>query len=178
MNETLRIYAGLGLIKLCMLGLVIMVALTGCAPGDVDPGKLAPPPKHLMMPPAKFPTLKPGQHLDKVEVYTAPDGTEKFNKAFKALDGALNLLGGTGARLLVVVSDGCYIAEERAAARKWMAECQRANVGVLWLTFDDGRDTRDCTRGSNAVVMTDLKSPEDIATEIGAAAAKALTAVS
>lgn len=125
-----------------------------------------------------FPTLKPGQHLDKVEVYTAPDGTEKFNKAFKALDGALNLLGGTGARLLVVVSDGCYIAEERAAARKWMAECQRANVGVLWLTFDDGRDTRDCTRGSNAVVMTDLKSPEDIATEIGAAAAKALTAVS
>jgi hypothetical protein len=41
-----------------------------------------------------FPTLKPGQHLSEVNVYTAPDGTEKFNKAFKALDGSLNLLHG------------------------------------------------------------------------------------
>ena len=52
-----------------------------------------------------FPTLKPGQHLDQVTVYTAPDGTEKFDRAFQALDGGLSLLHGTGARLLVVVSE-------------------------------------------------------------------------
>ena len=124
-----------------------------------------------------FPTLKPGQHLDQVEVYTAPDGTEKFNKAFKAIDGALNLLSGNGARLLVVVSDGCYTHEERRSAREWMTACQRAGVGVLWLTFDVGNDARDCTRGSSAVVLSNLSSsPESIATDIGMAAAKALTA--
>ena len=53
-----------------------------------------------------FPTLKPGQHLDRVKVYSAPDMTEKFDKAFKALNGGLNLLNGSGALLLVVVSDG------------------------------------------------------------------------
>lgn len=125
-----------------------------------------------------FPTLKPGQHLDKVEVYTAPDGTEKFNKAFKAIDGGLNLLSGSGARLLVVVSDGCYTPDERQAANKWMHACQRAGVGVLWLTFDNGYEARQCTRGSDAVLLTGLADPAAIATEIGAAAAKALTAAS
>lgn len=32
-----------------------------------------------------FPTLKPGQHLDQVKVYSAPDGTEKFDKRFRHL---------------------------------------------------------------------------------------------
>lgn len=125
-----------------------------------------------------FPTLKPGQHLDKVEVYTAPDGTEKFDKAFKAIDGSLNLLSGTGARLLVVVSDGCYTSAEVGASMKWMTACKQAGVGVLWLTFDNGHDARRCTRGSDAIVMTVTTSPEAIATEIGVAAAKALTAAS
>jgi hypothetical protein len=52
-----------------------------------------------------FPTLKPGQRLPKVVVRSATDGTERFDQAFKALDGKLELLQGTGARLLVICSD-------------------------------------------------------------------------
>ena len=128
-----------------------------------------------------FPTLKPGQHLTEVNVYTAPDGTEKFNRAFKALDGALGLLNGAGARLLVVVSDGCYTGEESTAARKWINACQRAGVGVLWLPFDDtdhGREAKRITSGTSAIVLTGTMDPASVATEIGAAAARALTAVS
>jgi hypothetical protein len=122
-----------------------------------------------------FPTLKPGQHLTQVDVYTAPDGTEKFNKAFKALDGGMNLLHGSGARLLVVVSDGCYTSTERIAAKRWVAECSRNGVGVLWLTFDNGSDVKSITNGTNAVVLTGLSSPELVAMEIGSSAARALS---
>jgi hypothetical protein len=125
-----------------------------------------------------FPTLKPGQHLKQVDVYSAPDGTEKFNRAFQALNGGLGLLNGTGARLLVVVSDGCYTAEEKRATRQWLDECKRNGVGVLWLTFDNGHDAQMLTVGTGAVMLTGIVKPEDVAIEIGAAAAKALAAVS
>jgi hypothetical protein len=124
-----------------------------------------------------FPTLKPGQHLTEVNVYSAPDGTEKFDKAFKAMDGALNLLDGTGARLLVVVSDGHYTYEESIAARKWIARCKQAGVAVLWLPFDEGSGAYKIASGSDVVVLTGVSSPADAATEIGKAAAAALTKV-
>lgn len=125
-----------------------------------------------------FATLKPGQRLDKVNVYTAPDGTEKFDKAFKALNGSLGLLHGNGARLLVVVSDGCYTPTEEAAARRWVRACEQAGTGVLWLTFDNGYMSRAITRGTSAIVLTGISQPAAVATEIGTAAAKALTAAS
>ena len=80
-----------------------------------------------------FPTLKPGQHLDKVNIYTAPDSTEKFDKAFQALNGSLGLLDGSGARLLVVVSDGHYTHDEQAKAHEWIRRCATAGVAVLWI---------------------------------------------
>jgi hypothetical protein len=125
-----------------------------------------------------FPTLKPGQHLDKVSVYTAPDGTEKFDKAFKALDGGLRLLSGVGARLLVVVSDGCYTPQESSRAKSWVQACQRAGVGVLWLPIDDGRTARQYTSGTSAVMLPNTRQPETVAMEIGAAAARALASAS
>lgn len=125
-----------------------------------------------------FPTLKPGQHLDKVNIYTAPDGTENFDKAFKALNGALGLIHGTGARLLVVVSDGCYTSAETKAAKAWVDACSRAGVGVLWLPIDDGRTAKYITAGTSAVMLPNTSNPTVVATEIGAAAAKALTAAS
>lgn len=124
-----------------------------------------------------FPTLKPGQHLDQVAVYSAPDGTEKFDRAFKAINGGLTLLRGTGARLLVVVSDGCYTSTERRAAKQWLDECKRSGVGVLWLTFDDGEHARPLIAGTGAVLLTDVTKPEDVAVRIGSAAARALEAV-
>jgi len=123
-----------------------------------------------------FPTLKPGQHLSKVTVWSAPDGTEKFDLAFKAVNGSLNLLWGTGARLLVVVSDGCYTSAEQGAARQAMQQCQSAGVGVLWLNFSAyGNDVSRIVKGTNTEVVYVKGSISDAATAIGSAAAKALT---
>ena len=125
-----------------------------------------------------FPTLKPGQHLTEVNVYTAPDGTEKFNKAFKALDGSLNLLHGSGVRLLVVVSDGCYTDDEIVRAKQWVRRCHEAGVGVLWMPMGP-RDhyAEDIIKGTDAVMLTDTLDPAKAALEIGRAAARALEKV-
>lgn len=124
-----------------------------------------------------FATLKAGQHLEEVAVYDAPDGTEKFNKAFKALDGSMNLLNGEGARLLVVVSDGEYTHDEVRATRSWLARCDQAGVAVLWLPFDNGHTARSLTKSSKAGVVAGTMDPTQTANEIGAMAAKVLTEV-
>ncbi len=124
-----------------------------------------------------FPTLRPGQNLSEVNVYSAPDGTEKFDRAFKALNGSLDLLSGSGARLLVVVSDGCYTGDEVEKAQKWMQRCHESGVGVLWLPFDRDGYAQMITRGTDAVILADTLDPAKAATAIGAAAAKALSKV-
>jgi hypothetical protein len=126
-----------------------------------------------------FPTLKPGQHLNEVTTWAATDGTEKFDKAFKALDGGLNLLHGTGARLLVVVSDGCYTDAEATAARKWVTRCAEAGVGILWLPFDHGYYANkygSLAKGAFQMVEGSI-DPAETARAIGTAAAKALASV-
>jgi hypothetical protein len=129
-----------------------------------------------------FPTLKPGQHLDRVRVFTAPDMTEKFDRAFKALDGGLNLLNGSGARLLVVVSDGEYTDHEKSAVRKWVAACEQNGVAIVWLSFPalyGGQPTAagllKNTKAAMEILDLDLKGS---ARAIGAAAVKALSAAS
>jgi hypothetical protein len=126
-----------------------------------------------------FPTLKPGQHLDEVKVYTARDNTERFDKAFKALNGQMNLTRGSGARLLVIVSDGYYSYDEREAAAKAVAECEKAGVAVIWLTYDDGSTAKEILRGSkNArLILAHDKTPEQVAQLIGSESADALTKV-
>ena len=127
-----------------------------------------------------FPTLKPGQHLDQVNVYTAPDATEKFDKAFKSLDGSLGLLQSTGARLLVVVSDGVYTDTEVDNAKHWVRECERNGVAVLWLSYEsEGYNPHrgyleKITEGTATVVLNNLKDPAAAALQIGQSAAKAL----
>jgi hypothetical protein len=124
-----------------------------------------------------FATLKSGQHLEEVNVYTAEDGTEKFDKAFRALDGSLDLLNGSGARLLVVVSDGQYTHEEREFAKKWITRCNQAGVAILWLPFDGGHYAERLTRHGKAAVLSGVLDPTGAASEIGRAAAGELTNV-
>jgi hypothetical protein len=127
-----------------------------------------------------FPTLKPGQHLSEVNVYSAPDGTEKFDRAFKALDGSLNLLNGTGARLLVVVSDGCYTPDETEKAKKWIQECEKNGVAVLWIPFAHSYQlayVREIVKGTSVALLQDVTDPADAALQIGKAAADALTKI-
>lgn len=125
-----------------------------------------------------FPVLKPGQHLDKVTVYTATDGTERFDEAFKALNGSLNLLDGSGARMLVVVSDGCYTPAETAHAAKWLAECQLAGVAVTWIDFGTVYESRRIIgrMGAGLVEAMGATAPM-LAESIGKVAAKALTGI-
>ena len=127
-----------------------------------------------------FATLKPGQHLENINVYTAKDSTEEFDKAFKALDGSLNLLHGTdGAKLLVVVSDGYYRDDQRERAKHWFKQCQSNGVAVVFITYDGGSSAERLVRGTNAkVVNLDANGdPRTAATLIGEAAASALTKV-
>lgn len=124
-----------------------------------------------------FPTLRSGEHANEVRVYSAPDGTEKFDDAFRALDGALNLLHGEGARLLVVVSDGEYTREETPKAQRWMRRCAEEGVAVVWLPFDHGYGANKIV-GSNGSVLAGKFSPTDAATRIGQVCAEALTKIS
>jgi hypothetical protein len=123
-----------------------------------------------------FSTLNVGQHLDKVSVYTASDGTEKFDKGFQALDGALNLLNGSGARLLVVVSDGHYTSEESEKALNWTARCAREGVAVLWLGAGHyGSNGERYTTAPSASYVRLGESVTEAANAIGQAAKEALT---
>lgn len=125
-----------------------------------------------------FPTLKKGQHLTEVNVYSAPDGTEKFDKAFKALDGSLNLLYGTGARMLVVVSDGAYTSEEAEHAKKWLKECDKNGVAVVWISFDYSHYASRYLSGlSGKLVDGKGKSDSEIATLIGKTASEVLSTI-
>lgn len=121
-----------------------------------------------------FPTLHKGEHLDEVRVYSAPDGTEKFDDAFRALDGTLDLLRGEGARLLVVVSDGHYVSAETTAAQKWVRRCAEEGVAVVWLPFDDGYMAKHIVK-DYGVVLAGAFAPAAAAKEIGMACEKAIT---
>lgn len=123
-----------------------------------------------------FPTLKPGQHLNQVNVWEANDGSEAFDEAFRALDGSLNLLNGTGARLLVVTSDGAYRPKEEAKSEYWVRRCVEAGVAVLWLPFDSGYYARGVER-AGARVLAGVLDPSASALEIGREASRVLTAV-
>jgi len=125
-----------------------------------------------------FPTLKPGQHLREVNVYSANDGTEKFNEAFKALDGSMNLLQGSGARLLVVVSDGEYTSDQRPHADAWMKACHRAGVAVLWINYSRyNHYPAQYLAGTDGQLVSTSGDAVEAAKLIGEAAAKALTRV-
>jgi hypothetical protein len=124
-----------------------------------------------------FPTLKPGEHLDGVKIYNANDNTEEFDTAFKALDGALSLLNGEGARLLVIVSDGAYRPDQRALAKKWMKRCDENGVAVLWMTFESDYYVKGIVKNHGATILGGRLDPASAASEIGKAASTALTNV-
>lgn len=121
-----------------------------------------------------FPTLKVGQKLEQVAVYTAPDGTEVFGRGYNALNGELNLLYGSGVRMLVVVSDGHFVQTEQENVRKAVKECRENGVAVLWVTPEAcGGGLGKHLVGSNGVVLDGMKVGE-IADAIGKSASEAL----
>lgn len=129
-----------------------------------------------------FATLKPGQHMPKVKVYDAPDGTEKFNDAFMALNGSLDLLGTTGARLLVVVSDLYYTGFEGEKTVYWMERCRRAGVAVIVVPFEYEEHAKGVVKrvkggGVEVVKTSATRDVIGAANAIGAAAVRQLEKV-
>lgn len=123
-----------------------------------------------------FPTLRAGQTLSDVVTYSAHDGTEKFDLAFMALNGELNLLDGNGARLLVVVSDGIYTAQETERAQHWLRRCDESGVAVLWLPFSDTPHySKSLCANTKAVVLSDIRSTIESANQIGRASCELLS---
>ena len=125
-----------------------------------------------------FATLKPGQHLREVQVYSAPDSHEEFTKAFQAIDGAMELTYGQGARLLVIVSDGYYGTQERTSAKDLLGKAIRNGVAVLWIQIVGGYNERYAESvGVEYVSIGGESSPTDWANLIGKTASQALTKV-
>lgn len=124
-----------------------------------------------------FPTLKVGQKLDEVSIYAATDNRESFDEGFQALDGALDLLSGSGARLLVVVSDGAYKDVEVPACTRWLKRCHDEGVAVLWIGYGNAHHAvSQCTQ-TGATFVDPANSASETATLVGKAAADALTAI-
>jgi hypothetical protein len=125
-----------------------------------------------------FPGLAPGEHHEKVRIFTAPDSTERFDAAFKALNGRVNLLQGSGARLLFVISDLHYTPEERKAARKWFSRCAETGVGVVVLPFNDRASySSEITDGLPVRIVDDVPDAVSAALQIGRISCQALEAV-
>jgi len=125
-----------------------------------------------------FATLKVGQKLEQVSVWSAPDGTEVFGRAFDALDGHLNLVYGEGVKLLVIVSDGHYTGNETQNAKNAIKMCAENGVAVLWLAPNTGwsGSMGGTIVGQNGVVVDNLDVNE-IANVIGKSATNALLKV-
>lgn len=101
-----------------------------------------------------------------VRNFHAGDGFEAFKFGSLALDRELNLLNGTGARLMIVLSDGHFVDPTHAAyARKFVPLAISKGVAVLWLHWD-GLLT---SYGATAVNIKDLR-PSQVATLVGQAA--------
>lgn len=125
-----------------------------------------------------FATLKPGQHLREVQIYSAPDSHEEFTKAFQAIDGAMELTYGQGARLLVIVSDGYYGSNERVSAKNLLDKAIRNGVAVLWIQIEGGYNEQYAKSvGVDYVVISPQSRATDWANLIGSTASKALTRI-
>lgn len=124
-----------------------------------------------------FPTLKVGQHLEEVKVWTAPDGTEEFGQAYKALDGVLGLTYAEGVKLLVIVSDGHYRHDQENEVVKALAECDKAGVGVLWITPAECGAGNSTLIGKTRATHLNITDTASIATAIGRSATEALTKI-
>lgn len=120
------------------------------------------------------PVLYPNQKSGGVRIYDCPDGSEAFDLGFRALDGELELLAGTGARLLVIVSDGNYKSDENDHAKRWLKRCREQGVAVLWVGYGNPYGAQEHIKGTDAQLIIPGKTAAEVAQQIGKAAVDAL----
>ena len=118
----------------------------------------------------------PGQHSKTVKTYSAPDYTEVFNSAFKALDGKLRLLQGSGARIVFVISDLNYSEHELEAFSHWSRRMRESGVALVVAAPDTSsiHHVQRMTKKYGTAVLPDWRDPVAMASIVGAAAVKEL----
>ncbi|GAA2456139.1 hypothetical protein GCM10010191_89330 [Actinomadura vinacea] len=114
------------------------------------------------------PVTYPGRTPERVSEFSAHDSTEQFVEAVEALDGTLELSRPGAARLLVVVSDGIFTAEQRRTGQQRIDRLTGTGCAVLWLALSGKPNAMN---GAHLVALSD---PAKAADTIGAAATRAL----
>lgn len=110
----------------------------------------------------------PGKPPKLVKQFEANGGTENISKALTLCDDGLQLLNGTGPRLIVVVSDGHWTPTESRLSTDWFMRLRRAGVAVIQVGI--GSMPRD----HGADLLCTIAEASDLPTVVGAACIKAL----
>jgi VWA domain-containing protein len=114
------------------------------------------------------PITHPGTAPARVTEFQAGGGGHQLGTALDALDGALDLSTPNAARLVVIVSDGKYSAEQRRDAQTRLNRLRESGCAVLWLTVNDTDTPLD------GATVHRLDQPTHTARAIGHAATTAL----
>ncbi|WP_431909881.1 hypothetical protein [Amycolatopsis thermoflava] len=117
------------------------------------------------------PITRPGSTPHRVTEFDTGDSAHHIDTAINALDGALDLSRPDAARLLVIISDGCFENATKAPGQKMLDRLRGSGCAVLWLA----PDTRFNEPMHGATVHT-LTDPATTARAIGQAATAALRA--
>lgn len=125
-----------------------------------------------------FSVLKPGEILKEVTHYTAEDGSEDFDSAFRALNGGLKLLSGHGARLLFICSDGSYRADQLRMCEQHLKACRKKGVAVVWLGLGWSSSAQELCKETGAEFVPISSGVIEASEAIGAACIKALASAS
>jgi len=114
------------------------------------------------------PLVMPGDRPKKVAEFSAPDGTEKYFEAVQALDGALDLRSGTGARLMVLITDHAHTQSQLDRGDAYVKALMDRGVKVLMVNLGHSYYVPDWMPTVN------LTDPTKLATEVAEALVKAV----
>ncbi|MCR6488292.1 VWA domain-containing protein [Amycolatopsis sp. OK19-0408] len=117
------------------------------------------------------PITRPGITPAKVTEFGTRWGGHVIDTAISALDGALDLSRPSAARLLVIISDGNFEADNRDRAQTMLDRLRDSGCAVLWL--EPAKNGTEPMDGSTVHTLTD---PATTARAIGQAATAALSA--
>lgn len=126
-----------------------------------------------------IPGLRKGERLREVKTFPSTGAYEEFDEGFRALDGALDLLNGQGARLLIVASDGEFkqtsSRDQFALTNRWIGECTAKGVAVVWLQLRGQNALKNFPGLEVVTVGDDILDATDV---IGQACIRSLATVS
>ena len=86
------------------------------------------------------PIIDPRKRIAQVPVLKTPYGTNYFLDALETIEGELDLTRPGAARLVVILTDGCFTGYELSMRDRALKRLADMGVKFLWLVTDDGGD--------------------------------------